>query len=183
MALATVASLARNTAICFDEGDFPVLEILVGKSRKQPQRRGSPLSQAISVRSSISTSRHVVVLFPQSRGSRPPSKPNFFSATSMRSVSVVCCSEIAYSWPTAIQLRWKRVEDAPVASGSCRCRACTHFNAQRTCPAWTEIPEIARQRPGRVHQKQYPGRTHTLQRFPPAYGTPSTCRRSCGRAD
>ena len=51
---ATVASLARNTAICF-EGDFPVLEILVGKSGKQPQRRGSPLSQAISVRSGTVT--------------------------------------------------------------------------------------------------------------------------------
>jgi hypothetical protein len=43
---------------------------------KQPQRRGSSLSQAISVRSSISTSRHVVLLFPQSRGS-PADHPGF----------------------------------------------------------------------------------------------------------
>jgi hypothetical protein len=60
---------ATRQSVLLYEGDFPVLEILVGKSGKQPQRRGSPLSQAISVRSSISTSRHVVLLFPQSRGS------------------------------------------------------------------------------------------------------------------
>jgi hypothetical protein len=53
---ATVASLhATRQSVLLYEGDFPVLEILVGKSGKQPKRRGSPLSQAISVRSSIST--------------------------------------------------------------------------------------------------------------------------------
>jgi hypothetical protein len=67
-----------------------------------------------------------------------------FEAELLLSGSVVRCSEIAYSWPTAIQLRWKRVEDAPVASGSwARCRlviTSMHEEPARHGPKYQKLP-------------------------------------------